>query len=332
MLFGLLVNALLYTAGSMLFIPASILFHPHFTVDEGLYTAGVWAFVSGSALFVMAALQGLLTLLYPMLTNRLPRGNQSNNGSLQFISEDATFKKQLPTSRGSVARGKGEQADEDSDDDSKQQKPEHDLEEEDVDCRRALLPKGTIENYATIKEVSHSVHNKVASASDKENEWTAYTKQESKRSKKFFCISAEGMLQLAAIASNSLSLLGATLFLIGSAAFLPQFGSIGAEVGNWTYRFGSSSYATSSIIGIIALLYRSSTRTSSGDIVTMMTIDKWLNMAVMFNYMGGALLFIIGGVFFLKDLAAPASVVWAVGSGFFLSGSLFYICLAVWLK
>jgi hypothetical protein len=146
-----------------------------------------------------------------------------------------------------------------------------------------------------------------------------HTRSKRTKSKKF-CISAKGMLQLTAIVPNCLSLLGATLFLIGSAAFLPQFGSISARVGNWTYRFGSSSYATSSIIGIIALLYRSSTHTSSGDIVTMMTVDKWLNMALMFNYMGGALMSIIGGVFFLKDIATPASIVWAVGSGFFLSG------------
>lgn len=50
-------------------------------------------------------------------------------------------------------------------------------------------------------------------------------------------------------------------------------------------------------------------------------------MAIPMAYIVGALLFLVGGVFFLKGIGDLGSIFWTVGSAFFELGSLIFLAL-----
>ena len=109
---------------------------------------------------------------------------------------------------------------------------------------------------------------------------------------------------------NTSGILGGILFLVGSAAFWPSFGSSGALVGNWLYRFGSIFALFSSLGSLI----RQQEQNPS------ITVSKVLTF---FSFLG-SLGFIIGGAFFLagKPYGVHGCVSWALGSVVFLLSSL----------
>ncbi len=127
-----------------------------------------------------------------------------------------------------------------------------------------------------------------------------------------------------------LSFQGGCLFIIGSVAFLPEYGSDGSLLGNWLYRFGSCSYIISNSTALFfAVIDQVYPPKGHG----LMNQDKpppvawYLNLSLLICFLCGAILFLIGGVFFYKDIGAPGSIAWAIGSAFFLAGSTIYLLL-----
>jgi len=61
--YAVVINALLFTAGSIPFVPASVLFYPTFASDDTLYLVAVWGFIGGSTFFLIAGLQNAITAI-----------------------------------------------------------------------------------------------------------------------------------------------------------------------------------------------------------------------------------------------------------------------------
>jgi hypothetical protein len=94
-----------------------------------------------------------------------------------------------------------------------------------------------------------------------------------------------------AVATATLSVLGAGLLLAGSVTYLLDLGEKGASIGTYIFRAGSCAYILSSALGIVSM-HRSRTA------LKRYSTAERLQLSALIAYLMGASAFIAGGVAF----------------------------------
>jgi len=111
---------------------------------------------------------------------------------------------------------------------------------------------------------------------------------------------------------STVSIINGVLFVGGSVAFWPDFGSNGVILGNWFFRMGSSF----TLLSLIWAFYRSFKPSNQ-------TRKEILSLKIFYiQYMLGAIGFLVGGAYFLIEDGTIGAIGWMVGSVFFWTGSL----------
>jgi hypothetical protein len=120
--------------------------------------------------------------------------------------------------------------------------------------------------------------------------------------------------------------LGGLLFTIGSFVFWPQL-QYPPGAGTLIFRWGSLSYISGSVYGIIQLLWPPFVNShTSHDTIACGAVNPlgrtaclWIVVKVLFVI--GSCAFLLGGVLFLGGDTLSGSWVWVLGSSLFISGS-----------